>query len=153
MAETLKSLGILSYLPLAPKARLHHNVKVVTDVPMIAGYIFLCTDLMTATELRTREKSIVRVSLQTEEASERTLIHELNVLQKCEALARTRPVFINPQIVAGDKVTVVSGPFKDLETDVVRRDDRHDAIIINLTMLGRHVEIPVSAADLRKIKG
>lgn len=151
LAEKLKNTGITCYLPTVPHAYMMHSTKVVTQIPMFPNYLFLCMDREAATELRYREKQIIRIDLQFEEHKEETLISELKALQKCELLAKHAPVLINPGIVTGDKVLIKSGTLKGLVTDVIRRDDANNKIIVNVTLLDQHVEYSVSADELKKI--
>lgn len=151
IAERLENSGIICYLPTIPHAYMMHYTKVVTQVPMFPCYLFLCMNREEATALRYKEKQISQIALQYEESKEKTLIEELNALQKCELLAQQSPVFINPGIKEGDKVLIKEGCLKGLTADVFRRDDENDLIVINITVLGHHVEYPVSAADLKKI--
>ena len=46
---------------------------------------------------------------------------------------------------------IASGPLKGLETDVIRRDDGHDSIIVNISILEQHVEYSVSMGELKKM--
>lgn len=151
VAEKLGNAGILCYLPVIPRARMMHYTKVVTEIPMFKSYIFLCLGRYEAADLKIREKQIIKIDLQFEEAREDTLIYELRALQQCEELAKSSPVLINPGIRKGDKVRITDGPLKDLVTDVIRREDERDAIIVNVSILGQHIEYPVSAGELKKI--
>ena len=54
-------------------------------------------------------------------------------------------------IQRGDKVIVTQGAMKGLQAEVIRRDDNRNAIIINVTILERTVEYPVSADELKKL--
>ena len=151
LAEKLQSSGITCYLPMVPHAYMMHYTKVITQVPMFPTYLFLCMEREAATDLRYEEKQIRRIDLQFDEYKENTLIGELKALQQCELLAKQSPVLINPGIVAGDKVLIKSGSLKGLVTDVIRRDDKNDSIIINITILNQHVEYPIPADELKKI--
>ena len=151
LAEKLKNSGIICYLPTIPHAYMMHYTKVVTQIPMFPTYLFLCMNREAATELRYREKQIRRIDLQFDEGRENTLIGELKALQQCELLAQQAPILINPGIQTGDKVLVKSGALKGLVTDVIRRDDANDSIIINVTILNQHVEYPIPADELKKI--
>ncbi len=151
VAERLQASGITCYLPTVPHAYMMHRTKVITQIPMFPCYLFLQIARENATELRYTEKQISRIDLQFDPLKEDVLIQELKILQQCELMAREKPVRINPGIQSGDKVLVTQGPLKGLVTDVIRRDDSHDAIIINVTMLEQHLEFPVSAGELKKI--
>lgn len=149
--ETLKGRGVVCYLPLVPKARMHHYTKIVTQVPMLASYVFLCVDDEERREIKKDIKEIVQIELLRENGTEEQFIRDLNVLKRCEELAKDRPVLVKPEIVAGDDVLVISGPLKGQQVKVLRRDDHTESIIINLTLLNTHIEYPISAEDLKKI--
>ena len=151
VAEILAGREVPHYLPLVNRARLHHGTKIVTPVPMIPGYIFLAASDPDRTELKRTEKNFVQIELLRDEPLEGTLIRELNALRQFEILAQTEEVLVNPGIQRGDKVLVTQGPLKGLETEVIRRDDNRNSIIINVTILERTVEYPVSADELKKI--
>lgn len=147
----MKKKGIFCYLPLVPKARMHHSTKIVSQVPFLSSYVFLCLDDEERRELKKGEKQILQIEILRDEKVEMQFISELNILKKCEELAKAAPVLINPEIVTGDDVLIISGPLKDLQTKVIRRCDEKEVIIINLPILNTHVEYPVSAEELRKI--
>ena len=151
VAEKLAGLNVPVYLPLVNKARLHHGTKIVTQFPMIPGYIFLAAGDMERTELKKNEKELVHIELLRVPSEEETLIRELNALRQFEVLAQSEEVNVNPGIQRGDKVVVTQGPLKGLETEVIRRDDARNAIIINVTILEKTVEYPVSADELKRI--
>lgn len=151
VAEILAGRNIPVYLPLINKARLHHGTRIVTLIPMIPGYIFLAAGNLERNELKRTEKNFVQIELLRDEPEEETLIRELNALRQFEILAQTSEVLINPGIQRGDKVLVLQGPLKGLETEVIRRDDAHNSIIINITILEKTVEYPVSADELKKL--
>ena len=151
VAEKLAGLNYPVYLPLVNKARLHHGTKVVTALPMIPSYIFLAAGDKERTELKKTVKEFVNIELLREPHEEDTLIRELNALHQFEILAQSEEVLVNPGIQRGDKVIVTSGPLKGLETEVVRRDDARNAIIINISILEKTVEYPLSADELKKL--
>lgn len=151
LAEKLRNSGIICYLPVVPHAYMIHYTKVVTQVPMFPTYLFLCMDREAATDLRYREKQIYRIELLFDEHKENVLIEELKALQQCELLAQQAPVRINPGLGTGDKVLIKTGSLKGLVTNVVRRDDANSAIIVNVSILGQHVEYPISADELKKV--
>ena len=151
VAEILAGRNIPVYLPLVNRARLHHGTKIVTSVPMIPGYIFLAAGNEERNDLKRTEKNFVQIELLRDTPEEETLIRELNALRQFEILAQTGEVLINPGIQRGDRIMVLQGPLKGLETEVIRRDDAHNSIIINITILEKTVEYPVSADELKKI--
>ena len=118
---------------------------------MIPGYIFLAAGDQERNKLKRSEKNFVHIELLRTPIDEETLIRELNALHQFEILAQTQDVYVNPGIRRGDKVVVTQGPLKGLETEVIRRDDARNAIIVNVTILEKTVEYPVSADELKRI--
>jgi transcriptional antiterminator NusG len=151
VAETLAGWNVPVYLPLVNKARLHHGTKVVTAHPMFPGYIFLAAGDQERSELKKNEKEFVHIELLRTPVEEERLIRELNALQLLETLAQGKEVFVNPGIQRGDRVILTQGPLKGLETEVIRRDDARNAIVVNVTILEKTVEYPVSADELKKL--
>ena len=151
VAQKLKGLAFDCYLPLINKARLHHGTKIVTPIPLIPGYIFLAADDLERTQLKKAEKEFVQIELVRQEYEEKKLIRELNILLEFERLLGGEEVRVNPGIQRGDKIVITQGPLKDLETEVIRREDSKNSIIVNITILEKTVEYLVSADMLRKI--
>ena len=151
VAQTMEAMGIPVFLPLLPKARMHHSTKVVSYLPMLPGYVFLNADDFVRSELRRREKHIVKLELLREPVMEERFIRELQALQCCEELAKEQPVLVRPEIVTGDTVQITGGPLKGLQARVLRREGKDDTIVINLTLLNVHVAHKVSAETLKKI--
>lgn len=150
-AEKLAGMDVPVYLPLVNKARLHHGTKVITALPMIPSYIFLAAGDQERTELKKSVKEFVHIELLREPHEEDTLISELNALRQFEILAQSEEVLVNPGIQHGDKVIVTQGPLKGLETEVIRREDQKNAIVINITILEKTVEYLLSADMLKKL--
>jgi transcription antitermination factor NusG len=150
LKSALEARSIPCFLPLIPKARMHHATKVVSFLPMIPGYVFLSVTDEERRELKISEKHIVQIELLRESSSEETFIRELNILKRCEILAQSEPVLINPEIAAGDDVVVTDGPLSGLQAKVLRRADEANSIVLNLTILNSHIEYPVSAETLKK---
>ena len=151
VAKVLAGRDVPHYLPIVKKARLHHGAKIVTSFPMFPGYIFLAAGDLERTDLKRTEKNFVQIELIRDNLDEQQLIRELNLLLKLELMAQDKEVLVNPGIMRGDKVLVTQGPLKGLETEVLRRDDAHNSIIVSVTILERTVEYPISADELKKI--
>ena len=151
VAEYLAGRGLPYYLPLVNKARLHHGTKIVTPIPMFPGYLFLAASDQERNDLKRSEKNFVNIELLRNDIEEGQLVRELNNLHLLELESQGREVLVNPGIQRGDKVVVTQGAMKGLQAEVIRRDDNRNAIIINVTILERTVEYPVSADELKKL--
>ncbi len=151
VARSLQGKGIVSYLPLVPKARLHHGTKIITPVPMIPGYIFLALDDIEKSDLKRGDDNFVYIQLVRDSFEEDTFISELNALHRFEQLAQTEKVLVQPGIQIGDRILITQGSLAGMEANVIRRDDDNNSIVINLTLLDKNVEYPVSLEHLKKI--
>ena len=149
--DSLLARGSFCYLPLMPKARLHHSTKIVTQIPMIPSYLFLCVSEEERRELKRTESRIVQIELLRETRLEECFIRELNALRRCEELAGERPVLVKPEITAGDDIVIISGPLKGLQAKVLRRNDEQNAVVINLSILNTSIEYSFSLEELKKI--
>jgi hypothetical protein len=122
LKSALEARSIPCFLPLIPKARMHHATKVVSFLPMIPGYVFLSVTDEERRELKISEKHIVQIELLRESSSEKTFIEELNILKRCEILAQSEPVLINPEIAAkcdGGHVEDIRGEWLDAALAVI----------------------------------
>lgn len=150
-AAGLNGKGIMFYLPLIAVGRMHHGTKVISQKPMLPGYIFLAVNDEERTDLKKSDNNIIHIELLRSASAENNLIEELNALRRFELLARKERVLINPGIQRGDRVLITDGPLKGLITEVIRRNDDCDSIIVNISILNRNIEYPVSAETLEKI--
>lgn len=150
-ALSLNGKGIMCYLPLMAVGRMHHGTKVISQKPMLPGYIFLAVNDEERTELKKTDNNIIHIELLRSAAAENKLIEELNALRRFELLAQKEKVLINPGIQKGDRVLITEGPLKGLTTEVIRRNDECDSIVVNISILNRNIEYPVSAETLQKI--
>lgn len=116
------SMGIPQYLPTVPKARMQHSTKIVSHVPMISCYVFLCANDHERSELKRRDPRIVNIELLRDACQESIFINELNALKQCEQLALNAPILINPDIVVGDEVMITSGSLAGLKTSGVPKN-------------------------------
>lgn len=151
VADKLRGSGHICYLPTIPHAYMMHYTKVITQIAMFPSYLFVCLGREDATDLRYANKQIIKTQLLFDEERETVLIRELQALQKCEELAKREPILINPGIQKGDKILITKGELKGLETEVIHRDDNHDSIIINITILDKNIEYSVPAGSLKKL--
>lgn len=142
----LSAMGISCYLPLLHKMRVHHREKILSEIPMFSGYVFLCPDPVVITEIR-RQTEVVGLNV-LEGTVETEFIRELNLVRKLELLASTRKVVINPGLYPGQTVRVTSGPFRDTEVIVLRRVNEI-YMIVNLRLLGRSCECKIAANELK----
>ena len=147
--QKLNGFGIRTYLPLMKKMRVHNRGKVVTWIPMFTSYLFLEVPNTLYTNI-VRYPEVLTLDLCEKPEIQEAFIADLNRVRKCELLAEHRKVVVNPGIRPGMTVMVKSGPLADTEVVVTKRvNEVH--VIVNLSILGRHCDCTLSAADLQEI--
>ena len=147
--QKLRGFGIRTYLPLMKKMRVHNRGKVVTWIPMFASYLFLEVPNTLYTNI-VRYPEVLTLDLCEKPEVQEAFIADLNRVRKCELLAEHRKVVVNPGIRPGMTVMVKSGSLAGTEVVVVKRvNEVH--VIVNLSILGRHCDYTLSAADLKEI--
>ena len=141
--ERLARLGVFRHLPLLKKVTKVQRRRVTRFLPLFPGYVFarLNTD-----ERRTmlRTQLVVRTM---EVRQPRQMIHQLRQIAHagrlpsdiCEAVAFS----------AGEHVRVKSGPFRGID-GYVRREGQRTMLILELSILGRAVEVSISPDDLER---
>ena len=145
IAEYCKAHNIEYYLPLL--RRLHRYEKRTAEffVPMFPGYIFCALDDELYSKLVRSNAVLFRIPLDGFE--EEHLIEELDALRRFEQMAKEADIVVNPKIVPGVLVEVVSGPMKGTKGVVERRKGKV-AITINIELLGQSASMEIDAGDL-----
>ena len=78
---------------------------------------------------------------------ESILITELRGLQLLEQAADATELVVRPEIVAGETVTVASGPLQGL-TGVAERRRQKTRVTVNIELLGQSVSADLDIGDL-----
>ena len=141
LAADLSARGISHFLPLTTCTKYYGGKKLIVDLPIFTGYLFLRGDLEAAyTADRTRRVAqIIRVNDQ--EALDRQL-RNLHL-----ALSRGAPLDPFPYLRAGVRVEVREGPFRGLE-GVIEPGGRRNRLILQIEILGRAVSLEIDASLL-----
>ena len=132
------------YLPLVKRVRKVQRRRVVTYVPVFPGYVFAFLDR--ERRLRLLETGAVVQSIAVDYP--RKLVHQLRQVEHAgrggadfEAVETFEP---------GDRVKVISGPFRNIEGCVTRIGGA-TKVVLEISMLGSAVAFTVNPLDLKKI--
>ena len=142
--ERLTRLGVFRHLPLLKKVTKVQRRKVTRFLPLFPGYVFT---RLNADERRSVLKSQLVVRT-IEVRQPRQMIHQLRQIAHagrlpsdiCEAVAFS----------VGEHVRVKSGPFRGID-GYVRREGQRTMLVLELSILGRAVEVSISPDDLERL--
>lgn len=139
---------IESFLPLRKiKRRWSDRTKVIEE-PLFKSYIFVRTELPhKKTDILKIKGAVKFVSAGISPVSiEENIIQSLrNVVQQNIAVDPF------PYLEKGDRVIIKSGPFKDTEGFIVRKDDKKCRIVISISAIKSSVAVEIDAYLVEKI--
>lgn len=144
-AEWLAHYKAFHHLPTYVKMKKVQRRKVCTVLPLFPGYVFARMDAWQRRAMLETNK-IVRT---IEVAQPRQMIHQLRQIARAARRA-PMPDALVPRAEtfhAGEYVRVTAGPFYGLRGYIERTTSR---LYLNVDILGRSVEIAISAADVER---
>ena len=144
LATTLTDMGIQYYLPLVRRVRYYGRRKVLVEMPLFPGYVFLRgsrDDAFRADRSR-RIAQIIAVSDQNQ--------IEWEIANLRLALARLAPLEPYPYISEGMRVEVRSGPFRGLQGYVLQRR-KLDRLILRVNSFGKCASLEIDGSLLEPI--
>jgi len=144
VAADLRAMGIAYFLPIVVQPRYYGRRKLLVDLPLYPGYVFLRGSLDDAysADRTGRIAQIIQVS------DQRQLDWELRNLHL--ALTRQAPLEPYPFLKVGRKVEVRSGPFRGVQGIIEENDGR--TLSLQVQMLGRGVSLEIDGALLEPLE-
>lgn len=144
VSEYCKLYGIPFYLPLREKTRVYQRRKVVTHLPVFAGYVFACfpdsqqrqllqTDLLVRVLVPKRPRLMLR-----------DLVMVRRALLANPALTPTQP------LQKGRMIRIMSGPFMGIEGRVARMAGTM-RVVINVEMIGQAIAINATTDQIETL--
>lgn len=141
VAAALASRRVEHFLPLVKKVRYHGRRKLVSELPLFPGYVFLRGSVEDAWELD-RNKRLAQIIEVTDQSQ---LDWELqNIRLAVEAEAALDPY---PYLEKGVRVEVRSGPFRGMQ-GVVESRTALDRLILQVQTLGQAASVEIDGALL-----
>lgn len=141
VAEHLAGRGRDFFLPLMPQVRFHGKRKVICELPLFPGYVFLRGTLEEAWEADRTRRLVQIIPVVDQEA----LDWELAQIRR--ALSVEAPLEPFPYLKAGLRVEVRAGPMRGLQGKIESRS-KPDRLILQVQMLGRALSVEVDASLL-----
>ncbi len=134
----LKDLNIEAYLPIKTEQRQWSDRKKKIDGPLIPGYIFI-----KATERERLDAHAIKSILKTVSfESKPAIIPDWQIENLKLLLAQTNEILVTDRFKPGSKVKIISGPMKDIEGQIVTRENNHYlGIAIDALKMGVLVKI------------
>jgi transcriptional antiterminator RfaH len=145
VADALRAVDVACFLPLNRKPRYYGRRKVVSDLPLFSGYVFMRGQREDAfsVDRADRVASIITVVDQTQLDSELRSLHL--------ALSMGAQLDLYPFLVHGTRVEVRAGPFKGLQ-GVVDRRLKENRLILQVQSLGQAVSLEMDAELLDPVR-
>lgn len=130
--------GIDTYLPLRHQTRTFQRRKVTTSLPVFPGYLFAAfpPDLRMAV---LQSNMVARILVADDQVS---LVRQLR--QVDSALLVDPRLGAHPELVRGQHVRIIDGPFRGIE-GVVESIPRPTRVFLNVTMIGQSIVVETAA--------
>ena len=138
LASFLFRRSIGYYLPLMKRRQSASRRIRYSLVPVFPGYVFVYADI----EERYSAFTSNHVSRMIEVKDPETLLLELGQIHR--TLSAGQPVYPLEFVNVGRRVRVTSGPMKDVEGIVVRRDKKF-RLVLNVTTIMQSVSLQIDA--------
>ena len=149
--------GLPVYLPMKRITKVHPVIskgrsycyKREFILPMFSNYLFACIPPDFKSMLM-RKREVIRI-LPVDDASEATLLHELEIVRKLESISLSEELDIKDGLKKGTHVVFTEGPFKD-EFGIILDDPQENGhVYINVTSVESSVRIQYPAAWCRVV--
>ncbi|MBR4254942.1 MAG: hypothetical protein IKQ16_07640 [Lentisphaeria bacterium] len=118
-------------------------------LPMFSNYLFACIPPDFKSELM-RKREVIRI-LPVDEATEDTLLHELEIIRKLENVSRSEDMDVSEGLKKGIHVVFTEGPFKGEHGVILDAPQENGHVYINVTSVESSVRIQYPAAWCKAI--
>jgi transcription antitermination factor NusG len=144
-AEYLKRYRIWHHLPLLRKVTRVQRRKVVRELPLFPGYVFVKMNPVERLDML-KTNLIVRT---IEVAFPRQMIHELRQIAHAQrAVKEIRKV---EKFTVGEFVRITQGPFYGVE-GYIKQDEGKTMIVLNVEILGQAVAVSILPSWCEKVE-
>jgi transcription antitermination factor NusG len=147
----LTELGVTNFIPLRTELRQWKYRKKKVIVPVIPHLVFLRTDYDTCFRLLNENK--INIWYIKDFITKRNLIVPDKQMEDFMLLINAKEGnvrVINPDLAKGDKVIVKEGPFKGIEGELIRVEDK-SRVVVNLQGIIA-VSVDIEGVFLEKIE-
>jgi transcription antitermination factor NusG len=139
----LQRRRINAYLPKCPVLRKWNDRKQIVQVPLFPGYVFVQPRVDQFENIRYIRGScgLIFVGDKPAAVPEKDM-EAINILVHSGAT-----LVVNPQLIPGQRVEVIAGPFKGVQGELVRIKSA-DRLVINAPLLSSSVSVEVDAHNV-----
>jgi transcription antitermination factor NusG len=135
--STLERKGIESFLPRVTVSSRRRDRKLLIDVPLFPGYLFVHTDLNDWAYYNIiRHPSVVRILGSKRRCTE---VPDETVTSIQRLLSSGQPIFPWAQLTPGKQVRVVEGPLAGAIGVILRSKQGKKRLVVGVEILGRSV--------------
>jgi transcription antitermination factor NusG len=142
LCEDMVVRGISHYLPLVPRTHFCGRRKVIAQVPLFAGYVFLLGSIEQAYGAD-RTGRVARIITVFDQDRMNWELRNLQVAIQGNAMLE-----IYPNLQAGARVEVRSGPFRGLQGIIENRARKRDRLYLEVSTLGKSVSLEIDGSLL-----
>ena len=148
----LEGKGIETFLPKTYQRSIRKDRRVVLNVPLFPGYLFLKTTLTPQEHLRVL-KTVGAVKLVGSQSGPVPVPERVIESLKIMTAAQTETdILIGNRFKKGDQVVVIRGPFAGIQ-GVFARYRGADRIIVQIDALGQFAAVEVAVDDVTPADG
>lgn len=140
-----RELGIEEFLPTIPERVRWSDRDKTIERPVFPGYLFV---RLGSAEQRSSILHVAGVIEMLPSRGSPIAIDDAEIISLRTAIAQPVPVALCPY-VAGETVTIDSGPLAGVSGTIVRIHDGHH-LVVGIQMLGRAVSVKVDQKDVKK---
>ena len=144
--DFLQQRQISSFLPRRHEARRWHDRTRLVETALFPGYVFVQPrpDQLSALRHVRGSCGLLMSAGRHAQISERDLDAVKIMVSSGEPLA------VNTELVQGQKVEVIAGPFLHAQGEFVRMKSQQ-RLVINAHLIGRSLSVEIDAADVRPL--
>jgi transcriptional antiterminator RfaH len=143
--EFLRHYRSWHYLPMYTKVTRVQRRKIVRELPLFPGYVFVHLDPQERLQML-KTNLVVRT---IDVPFPRQMIHQLRQIVRAGKTGKElRKV---EKFTVGETVRVVQGPFYGIE-GVIKRDEGGTMVVLNIEILGQAVAVSILPSYCEKIK-
>jgi transcriptional antiterminator RfaH len=147
-AERLNALGIQHYLPLKSELRQWSDRKQIVEVPLFIGYLFVCINLLTNSQLRILKVPGIVAFVRNNAGPSPIPDEQIEDIRT--VLTARVDCSAHQFLSAGDRVRVVKGPLAGVE-GTLERTTSTSRLVISIEMIRQSLSVNILREDVEPV--
>jgi transcription antitermination factor NusG len=148
--DILRKRGVNTFFPMRKvKSKIAGNYRLV-EVPLFKGYIFINISLQSKEHFEVLKTTGVSYIVSREKQAcpvPSSIIEALQIM--VEKMGES--ISVVSGLKSGERVRIAKGPLRNAVGEMVRIDQRKYLFVVNMTILGRAVEVSISPDYVTRI--